>query len=482
MCTYPHIGRWLRFVAEMPMLGLGSRTVHLLESASECEAHVQQMWAKARDARAPQILGLDTEWAAGPDGSPKAVLLQLCDDDCVLLLRLPQCLPSPSLTALLRDKACTVKAGVAVLKDAEMLATQHSLPVNGCVDLRLPAAVWDIHDQGKNGLQALTRAVLRCDLSKDPAIRCGNWEATPLSEQQLTYAALDAVAGMLVLRVMAEEHALDDVAGFVEPYVDVAVSRQKQPGACTHCEHRAPRETSAPTQKKGNNLYKFEGMDNRCVGCGEWDNLHRFHVVPHCFRTWLPVQYKTHNHHDILLLCNSCYKKVELKAASHREALFELEGIHPRPQRFHLPTEQRLELYNTARILLLHAGKLPVEREGSLRALLQQHLGRAPSVADIDTLATKPRVEVSGFEPPEQQFINRMLVPGSEQECEEAKYAQFIRSWREMFVQALNPEFLPSGWSIEDTSIKWSLQQNSPNSQQYCALTQAYEARFRHIH
>eukprot|EP00658_Telonema_sp_P-2_P050048 TRINITY_DN38108_c0_g1_i1.p1 TRINITY_DN38108_c0_g1~~TRINITY_DN38108_c0_g1_i1.p1 ORF type:complete len:159 (-),score=34.33 TRINITY_DN38108_c0_g1_i1:96-572(-) len=125
--------------------------------------------------------GLDTEWAVGPDGSSRAVLLQLCDDQSTLLLRLPQCLPSPSLTALLRDRTCTVKAGVAVMKDAEMLLAQHGLLTQGCLDLRLPAAELQVHNRGKNGLQALTRAVLHRDLSKEPCIRCGDWEIDLLS-------------------------------------------------------------------------------------------------------------------------------------------------------------------------------------------------------------------------------------------------------------------------------------------------------------
>ena len=78
----------------------------------------------------------------------------------------------------------------------------------------------DIHDNGRNGLQALTRAVLGCDLSKDPKIRCGDWAAAILSTEQTQYAALDAVAGRLILLQMVDKYVHEGVEAFVEQFVD----------------------------------------------------------------------------------------------------------------------------------------------------------------------------------------------------------------------------------------------------------------------
>ena len=81
------------------------------------------MWARAQAAPDVQIIGLDTEWAEGK----QVVLLQLCDEAAVLLLRLPDCLPSPSLEALLSDNTRTVKSGKS-LSSATLLKIYQSVP------------------------------------------------------------------------------------------------------------------------------------------------------------------------------------------------------------------------------------------------------------------------------------------------------------------------------------------------------------------
>ena len=118
---HPHVARWLRFV-RMPLLQLPPElSVILLRDVQLCEHHVGQMWHRAQSRAQWQVIGLDTEWTDGPDGATEAVLLQLCDDECVLLIRLHDCLPCPSLSALLSDGIHTIKSGVAIHGDITLL-------------------------------------------------------------------------------------------------------------------------------------------------------------------------------------------------------------------------------------------------------------------------------------------------------------------------------------------------------------------------
>lgn len=48
-------------------------------------------------------------------------------------------------------------------------------------------------------LAHLVQAVLGSSMEKVQSVRCGNWEAKPLSDVQQRYAALDAYAGLAVL-------------------------------------------------------------------------------------------------------------------------------------------------------------------------------------------------------------------------------------------------------------------------------------------
>ena len=52
------------------------------------------------------------------------------------------------------------------------------------------------------GLRGVCRALLEKDLSKDPRVRCGNWAARPLSEEQIQYAACDAYVAVDILDAM----------------------------------------------------------------------------------------------------------------------------------------------------------------------------------------------------------------------------------------------------------------------------------------
>ena len=40
----------------------------------------------------------------------------------------------------------------------------------------------------------------------------------------------------------------------------------------------------------------------RCVVTGVSNSLQRHHIVPYCYRTYFPEQYKSKNHHDVVLL------------------------------------------------------------------------------------------------------------------------------------------------------------------------------------
>src|SRR5579859_1000680 len=42
---------------------------------------------------------------------------------------------------------------------------------------------------------------------------------------------------------------------------------------------------------------------NRCVVCGCEENMTRHHVVPYHYRKFMPVDYKSRNHHDVVLIC-----------------------------------------------------------------------------------------------------------------------------------------------------------------------------------
>ena len=190
----------------------------------------------------------------------RAATIQLCNDNCCAVFQAssfervdekenedsitaeeiqPRRKIPASLSALLKD--CSIlKVGVGASRDAVKVKKDYNEDVNGVIDIEIFAtrlrdqllktqsmsssslpsssspssssssssfSTSSLLDYKKNGfvpfgdklsLAGLCEDVLGRQLSKPPHIRLSNWEAEPLSDAQLSYAACDAYAGYRV--------------------------------------------------------------------------------------------------------------------------------------------------------------------------------------------------------------------------------------------------------------------------------------------
>eukprot|EP00873_Tetraselmis_striata_P027412 jgi/Tetstr1/447676/TSEL_035034.t1 len=194
-------------------------------------AAVAQEMARQRGGSAVSgCLGLDCEWAPGPDGgraSPVA-LLQLATPSAVYLLDLqslcrPWLEPSAQMNAAeaaveaaLRPMFCDAEAtvvGFGVESDLRKLA--RSFPhmpcfsaAAGAVDVRTLLALTSpqVSMKQRRGLQAmgLSQVCLRVlGRPLDKRQQCSDWTARPLSAAQVEYAALDAAVLLALFAALA---------------------------------------------------------------------------------------------------------------------------------------------------------------------------------------------------------------------------------------------------------------------------------------
>jgi hypothetical protein len=185
------------------------------------------------EAREEGFLGLDTEWAdpepstacrAGQGGAV-VVLLQVASRSYAVLARLhllgsigtqeaaatddddgePEHDGLRVLREILMDEAI-VKAGVGIARDAAMLRDQHGLECKRIVDLVDMACAVGVAGPSRHGLglASLTRLTLQHELPKPKHLRCGDWRVEPLTQAQVEYAALDAIAGRRIFAVLQE--------------------------------------------------------------------------------------------------------------------------------------------------------------------------------------------------------------------------------------------------------------------------------------
>ncbi|XP_002719587.3 exonuclease 3'-5' domain-containing protein 2 isoform X1 [Oryctolagus cuniculus] len=144
------------------------------------------------------VLGIDCEWVnCEGKASPLSLLQMASTSGFCVLIRLPKLtyggrvLPR-TLLDILAD-GTILKVGVGCSEDASKLLQDYGLAVRGCLDLRY-LAVRQRNNLLRNGLslKSLAETVLNFPLDKSLQLRCSNWDAENLTEDQVTYAARDA--------------------------------------------------------------------------------------------------------------------------------------------------------------------------------------------------------------------------------------------------------------------------------------------------
>jgi hypothetical protein len=157
------------------------------------------------------VVGLDLEWKPthGSNKNPALALLQISTKYQCLLVRLCNMKHIPDALIEFLNDSSILKAGVAISNDVKLLYEQYGVITKGAVDVQHFVHKYD-RETKTNGLAGLAESVLSIQLNKSHKIRCGNWEATILSRDQIEYAALDAWVGCEILESLYEQHNLNN--------------------------------------------------------------------------------------------------------------------------------------------------------------------------------------------------------------------------------------------------------------------------------
>ncbi|CAI9268687.1 unnamed protein product [Lactuca saligna] len=170
------------------------------------------------------IIGFDVEWRPSfrkGVKQGKAAVLQICADaaSCHVMHVIHSGFPE-SLKSLLGDSK-SVKVGVGIAGDARKVFNDHNVSVDGLEDLSY-LANQKLGREPKNwSLSSLTEALTCKEVPKPSKIRLGNWEANPLSKEQLNYAATDAFVSWHLFEVL---NRLPDVDTLTNEVVEEAIA------------------------------------------------------------------------------------------------------------------------------------------------------------------------------------------------------------------------------------------------------------------
>ena len=190
--------------------------------------------------------------------------------------------------------------------------------------------------------------------------------------------------------------------------------------------------------------YGLDEFFNRCVVCGSEELLTKHHVVPYCYRRWMPIEFKAHNFHDILLLCKDCHSEYEKHAYKLKQELGERfnDSLNPQVDKSDLLTIKKRKLANTF-IKGITTESIPYYRLEEILTELEFISCKTLSFQEITELAyTKDDIVKTEVGKNTIEFVlaNNQLH-------------EFSVMWRKHFLQHCRPKFLPTNWSVDHEPV-----------------------------
>jgi len=181
--------------------------------------------------------------------------------------------------------------------------------------------------------------------------------------------------------------------------------------------------------------YMLAEKSNRCVVCGNENDLSRHHVVPLRYKVHFPERAKRHCSYDVFPVCIHCHAKYEdMALALHREIFAEL-GLSEKEKLF--PNDQ-CKAFSAANAIRVYGDRIPKQRMDELTARIRAYLGREPTIEDMDSL----RANLYGSRHAED-LLGRQVVE------KVVDLDDFAQRWRRHFVVSMKPGFLPKEWKID---------------------------------
>ncbi|EKX35802.1 hypothetical protein GUITHDRAFT_146260 [Guillardia theta CCMP2712] len=461
-------GEYLTLLGDKRVLVKVSRTCESIE------ADVSLLLSKF-----PTVVGLDAEWCSGEAADRRLLTARRTGAKRAEIYECLYCRSSApcrlhrlgQLLSELRSNSLTV----LLPQDAERLEKTLGVKTS-------------LYNVDAFGLKSLAKH-FSIDLRKDRRITTSDWQAETLGEEQVLYAAEDALVSVFLYMDpqgrQLSNIKIDRILWYINhELADVVHSpgcaeegRGKAGQTTQHQQDSDPDGGRRNRQRKNivdlnelscscmegrqfairlrfepkgrgheGNEYYLSSKENICVRCGSGQGLHRHSVVPHCYRRHFPEVLKSRSSHDIVLLCTACMQLADMKANELRRELA-LECSAP----LH---SSRSEVEMRDKEAVRVRGEIPEERKEELRKIVRtfvrEHLQELqPEELDLsdrqqlqDLSSQLSSVEFSPPPPPSGPSHGELVVAAQVDLC------AFIRRWRTMFLEWLDPQHLPRGWGV----------------------------------
>lgn len=185
-----------------------------------------------------------------------------------------------------------------------------------------------------------------------------------------------------------------------------------------------------------NDPYFLQKMENKCVVCGSEEDLNRHHIVPYCYRKFFPTHLKQHRSYDVMAICVPCHHKYEEHALELKQSLAVKYSapVSGKGARF----DKALSSARGAAKAILESGHLiPDDKKQTLMDRIKVYLNRDYDEKDLQELVDKNPYDFGNY------IHHGRIVIEHINDIE-----SFVRDWRQHFIDTMNPQFLPSFWTV----------------------------------
>ncbi|XP_064122474.1 exonuclease 3'-5' domain-containing protein 2-like [Macrobrachium nipponense] len=204
-----------------------------------------------------------------------------------------------------------------------------------------------------------------------------------------------------------------------------------------------------PLMETQEGKFRLQERENICVVCGKDESYIRKNIVPHEYRKFFPNILKSHENHDIVLLCVECHRLSNVLDNTLRTQLAEEFSA---PIGFENGAKatidnSRKSVKHAASALVKCRNKMPEKRVTELENIVKEYF----QVEDITV------EHLDGASNLDVKIWNKDYQAHSQVVFEAYKKVGLVKleqRWREHFLTSMKPRHMPDCWSVTHNAIK----------------------------
>jgi hypothetical protein len=204
---------------------------------------------------------------------------------------------------------------------------------------------------------------------------------------------------------------------------------------------------------------------NICVVSGVCDNLQRHHIVPYCYRTHFPDEFKSKNHHDVVLINSEKHAEYEKEATKFKDEIakiFNVKTIAEFNAEYTIALKENNKYYgvvvNAIKPIFNSYSKISVDSVIEKLKYVSGH-----TEIPIHHLKNLNYIQLYKFySEVKTLYDNKLEELRKELKHEydhgyhvvkqlntDNKIKEFVVMWRKHFIETAKPKFMPEGWSFD---------------------------------